>query len=172
MSKYLELAKKLKALSERGIDGEKENAAAALDKLMKKHDITHEMLEDAETRYAYFKVTPEQRRLFFQVVASVIGNNFETYFKRGKKNIIILKVTSEEVIEIEIRYAIFWKAYIKEEEIFWTAYVHKNNLHPKPMPNDTKEEKELSDEEIADLRKALELSKSIEKQNIHKQLTK
>ena len=43
--KYLELARKLKALADKGIDGEKYNAQKQLDKIMKKYGIRMEDLE-------------------------------------------------------------------------------------------------------------------------------
>ena len=45
MSKYIELAKKLKALADRGIGGEKINAEKMLNALMKKHKISIEDIE-------------------------------------------------------------------------------------------------------------------------------
>lgn len=41
-SKYLELAKKIKALADRGVGGEKINAAAMLELHMTRHGITME----------------------------------------------------------------------------------------------------------------------------------
>ena len=43
----MDVIKKLKALSDRGINGEKENATKLLNKLMKKYGITEEELEKA-----------------------------------------------------------------------------------------------------------------------------
>lgn len=46
----MDVIKKLKALSDRGINGEKENATKLLNKLMKKYGITEEELEKSEVK--------------------------------------------------------------------------------------------------------------------------
>lgn len=46
MEKYIELAKKLKELADRGTGGEKVNAEQQLTRLMEKHGITLEDIED------------------------------------------------------------------------------------------------------------------------------
>jgi len=74
MKEKEELLKKLKALAERGESGERENAAAQLEKLLKKYGISEEELErDAEKR-CFFKYSQEtERRLLMQIVYSVTG---------------------------------------------------------------------------------------------------
>lgn len=47
-AKRLELLKKLKALADNGVGGERENAQAMLDKLLAKYDISAETLSDDE----------------------------------------------------------------------------------------------------------------------------
>ena len=56
MSKNIDLAKKLKALADRGVDGEKTNAEAMLNSLMKKHNITIEEIEGEELLDFFFKI--------------------------------------------------------------------------------------------------------------------
>ena len=56
MSKNIELAKKLKALADKGIGGEKSNAEAMLNNLMKKHNITIEEIEGEKLMDFFFKI--------------------------------------------------------------------------------------------------------------------
>ena len=56
MSKYLDLAKKIKALAEKGSPGEKENAAKALKKIMLKYGISESQLDDDIEDYRKIKV--------------------------------------------------------------------------------------------------------------------
>ena len=71
MNKHIELAKKLKALADKGIGGEKVNAEKMLNDLLKKHNITIEDVEGEKTENYFFKVKPEDSNLFIQIVKRV-----------------------------------------------------------------------------------------------------
>ena len=51
-----ELLKKLKALSDRGVSGEKENATELLKKLMKKYGISEEEIQEDEVKEIYINL--------------------------------------------------------------------------------------------------------------------
>lgn len=72
--KHIELGKKLKALSEQGIGGEKTNAEKMLNSLLKKHNISIEDIEGEKVDYYYFKIKKDDVRLWSQIVKSVNNN--------------------------------------------------------------------------------------------------
>ena len=54
--KYIILAKKLKALADKGIDGERVNAQKMLDTLMRKHNLTITDIEGEKTDDYFFSL--------------------------------------------------------------------------------------------------------------------
>lgn len=71
--KKLELMKKLMALAERGVGGEKEGAQKKLEQLMKKYkieeaDLTEEKTEDFDFRYKNEFEKRLLRQLFYKIV--------------------------------------------------------------------------------------------------------
>ena len=63
-----ELLKKLKALSDRGVSGEKENATKLLKKLMKKYGISEEEIQKDEVKEIYINLrTDIEVRLASQI---------------------------------------------------------------------------------------------------------
>lgn len=64
-AKRLELLKKLKALADNGVGGERENAQAMLDKLLAKYDISAEALSDDEVSDHGFTYHSDFERSFF-----------------------------------------------------------------------------------------------------------
>ena len=65
MSDILSTIKKLQALAERGIGGERTNAQKFLEKFMKEHDITESMLENPDRSVHRFYLSKAKERLFF-----------------------------------------------------------------------------------------------------------
>ena len=174
MNKIIELAKKLKALADGGIGGEKENAAAMLDRLMKQHDITIDTISDVEKKDYIFNVEKEKEKFLIQIIASVIGNNFDhwTYISDRRKKIKRHRIicTPAEAIEIQAKFDFFWKAWESELEIFYGAFVQKNRLFSKPSGKMDEEERELSLEERQRLRKMMNMMEGIEEHHFLKQL--
>ena len=69
-----ELLRKIKALAEHGVDGEAENAAVMLDRLMKKYGVTEADLDDEKVEEFSFRWKyPYEDRLLAQIVFMVIG---------------------------------------------------------------------------------------------------
>ena len=70
----LQKVKKIQALAERGDRGEKESAAALLDRLMKRYGITEAEIAEERRGIAWFRFkTPLERKLLNQVIYTVTG---------------------------------------------------------------------------------------------------
>ena len=132
--RLLEKIRKVQALANRGADGEKQSAAALLDRLMTQYgideaEIAEERLEECFFRYK----TPYERKLLVQVVYTVTGKiPFKCvgkYSGRARKQVGI-KCTAAERLEIEFSYE-FYKAALEEEmERFYSAFLMKNDIFP------------------------------------------
>lgn len=168
MSRYLELAKKLKALAEQGVGGEKANAEMQLKKLMAKHNISLEELETNTKSWCLFKLKRgyRSRNLFFQIATHVLALSSFTY--RGKQNQVEIECTPEQRIEIECKYAFYLSALFVDEKIFYRAFVQKNKLFN--PAGGTQQIGELSEKDRQEALRVLLMTESMEKHQFSKQL--
>lgn len=160
---------KLKALSERGIGGEKENATILLEKMMKKYNISEEELQEEETRPVIIELRNKtELRLCAQILWAYFNNT--NLYKINKKRIkYYTELTSSQEIEFRYLLSVYFENFYEEEESFLIAYVHQNNIFPKNN-NQIKERSELTDEDIKKYKKASFMKLGIEKANIRKAL--
>ncbi len=172
--KIIDLAKKLKALSDKGIDGEKDTALTMLKRLMGKYNLTMDMIEENLAKEYEFYIEYANYKFWRQVVASVIGSSDVSYrpseLKKKKRHYFVL-CTPAEAIEIQAKFDFYFKAWQTDLDIYYQAFVQKNHLYTKPDKQREKEEKELTDEEFKKLWKMSELMKGMDKHNFLKQLT-
>lgn len=170
MSKELELAKKLKALADKGIGGEKINAEEMLQKLLKKHNISIEDLENDNIEEFFF-VIPE--KLHFKILWQITKNlnmAIKCYGEFTKKLIkdynlagnYSIHCTNSEYIEIEAKYSFYLELFKSESEIFFSAFIQANDLGIK---SDEPRQK-LTDKDM----RVIEMSAKVKKGNFSKQL--
>jgi hypothetical protein len=148
-ARLLERIKRVQALAERGEAGERENAAALLEKLMKQHGITEaELAEERRDRVWFRFKTQIEAKLLTQVIYSVVGDDREKWDKRNKNTHrpykqIGVDCTQAERLEIEASYEFFKAALEVEEERFFHAFVVRNHIFPssdKVTQTDSEEE--------------------------------
>ena len=146
--------KKVKALCDNGIDGEKENARVLLNKLLKKYKISLEELITEETKDYKFKFTTQyEKKILFQCLAKY-APNVNTYIKHHtkkgiSKNILILKLTKLQFLDIEASTKFYVKLFAKEMELFYTAFIAKHDIYREKTDDDTENESSLTPEEIS-----------------------
>lgn len=172
--RVIELAKKLKALADRGIGGERNNAIKMLEKLMAQHAITMDMINENDAKDHPFVVDKLSRKFFVQTVANVVGRNgkFGQYVKAPRNKLrFYVTCTPAEAIEIQAKFDFFYTAWEKELEIFYSAFIQKNQLYSKPTEGDEHEDKDLTQEELRNLAKMLSLMKGMTRHIFTKQIT-
>lgn len=167
MSKILDLAKKMKALADKGVGGEKANAVDMLEKIMEKHNLTMEDIEGEKKDHHYFKVSTKQEEIFWQVARSVIGK-CESFINKKKPGYFIFELTALEAVELQMKYDFYWRLYEEEFEIFRAAFIQRNSIfHPDGKqidPND------LSPKEREKAMRVIEMSQKIKNEVFRKQL--
>lgn len=172
--KIIELAKKLHALAERGVDGEKEAAAKMLDRMMKKHKLTMEMLIGSDVKEHKFKVLATDKKFFIQIVASIMGRNADLYSyvnEKGKYRNLTLNCTAADAVLVEAKFAFFKKAYEKEQAVFYRAFIQQNRLYTKPDDNDEGEDDEpLTPEQKAELYRMAQMMQGMDRHIFTKQI--
>lgn len=167
MSQIIELAKKLKALAEQGVDGERNTAKLKLESLMAKHNIKPEDLEVDIIIDFDFTVYNRHKQLFIQIVANTLDDP-HVYKVRGLRRLLRVPCTASEAVEIQGKFDFFKAAYQKQMEIFQLAFFAKNNLFSKkPKENN----KELTKEEKEKYWKAAMMAEGMDKDSFHKQIT-
>ncbi len=148
--------KKVKALVESGVDGERDNAKTLLDKLLKKYKISLDELVTEETKEYKFKFTNDwEKKILIQCIAKFASNvkkysNFLT--KKGKiqKNIISVELTKMQFLDVKSSTKYYVSLYKKELELFYLAFISKHNIFSEKSENEKEEDSEssLSNEDI------------------------
>ncbi len=134
--RLLQKIKRVQALAERGVDGEKDSAAALLETLMTRYNITEEDISAEREELAWFRYKTElERRLLLQVIYSItgkcaagcVGTRSGRHWKQ-----VGTECTAAERLEIEISFEFFNAAMKSELERFYTAFVNKSRIFPPP----------------------------------------
>lgn len=127
--------KKLYALAMRGVEGEKENAQAILEKLLKKYAVSlDELDEDIINEYQLEYHGEEQKILLKQTVYKVTDNTkaFYTLYwtKSGRKcrTILGVRCTAAQKAEIEFLFNFYTRVWEKEEEALLQAFIQKHRI--------------------------------------------
>lgn len=161
IDKPLETARKLLALVKRGVGGEAVNAQRALHRLMTKHSFRMEELDEehlVEREFTYS--TTEHKDFIVQCIASVIGRR-DSYRYRDRPKKLFAEMTTAEHLECWIRVDHYWPRWKKERGLFYSAFIQKNKLFRKSDAED-KEDKQLSLDEVRDLKRMLAMMDGIE----------
>lgn len=176
MSKHIELAKKLKALADKGIGGEKINADKMLNDLLKKHNLTIEDIEGEKTADYFFKLKDEEVKLFMQIVARV-NYNIPKYGEIPAKKVKQLSLkgnyfitcTVAEYVEIQSMLGVYPRLYKEELNIFYTAFCKANDL----LVNEgkLKTTDDLTPEEYKEWKRVQEMASKIKSETFRKQIT-
>lgn len=175
MSKHIDLARKLKALADKGVGGEKVTAEAMLNALLKKHKITIEEIEGEKLEDHYFTLTKEEFRLWYQIVKQV-RYALKVYGEFPKKFIRqysldgnwMITCSASEFIEIEAKYSFYKRLFEQELDVFYSAFIKANDLLV-DNPNKTAD-KEMSMEDYLEWKRIDDMSKKIKSESFRKQL--
>ena len=147
----LQKVKKIQALAERGDRGEKESAAALLERLMKQYGITESELSEDRRERAWFRFkTPLERKLLNQVIYTVTGRIAYScvgrYTNRPRK-MLGIDCTAAERLEIEISFEFYNAALEKELARFYSAFLNKNHIFPEKAIDEIPDTGEIDLEE-------------------------
>jgi len=130
MEGIIKLAKKLKALADRGIGGEKANAERMLEDLMRKHNLNIDMIQEPERFVHYFPYKEGQALMKGQIIVHVMGKDCKLYKHPQKKDMHVIECTRAEFLEIDATFDFFWRAYEEELKVFTRAFIQTNKLVP------------------------------------------
>lgn len=157
-----ELLRKLKALADGGVGGEKINAQRKLAALMKKYGIAEEELSAEQQICCEFKYRTETELVLLKQTIYKVTNEISfygfTYTATGRKVARVLgcKCTRAQQIEIEFLFDFYKRTYKKDAELFLQAFIQKHQIFG--VLKDGQKGKEVDEET---LRKMMMLTKGM-----------
>ncbi|MFJ3259686.1 DUF2786 domain-containing protein [Pseudomonas sp. NPDC086581] len=145
--------RKLLALAERGVGGERDTARRMLDKMLERHGLTIDDLCDEQPSIRWFPMAnTHERRLASQIMAKVCDTlSPGVYTHRHNRRTIGVEVTPAEAIEFELHYETLRKALAEHFEIAFSAFVQANRLFPSTPGKD---DSPLSEQDMKTIRMA------------------
>lgn len=153
MTDQKERLKKLYALAMRGVGGEKEQAQAILEKLLKKYAVSlDELDEKIVCEYQLEYHGKEQEQLLKQTIYKVTddAHSFYTlqYTASGRKcrTTLGVRCTAAQKAEIEFLFSFYIRVWEKEREALLQAFIQKHRIFGNIK--DGEKGKEFSDEEL------------------------
>lgn len=130
-----ERLRKIRELALRGCGGERDTAAALLDKLMKKHGITEQDLDREELQSFVFEFHgAHSKKLLLQIAYKVTGYRDRVYSRRyvesGRKCLteVSIHCTEAQRAEIAFLHDFYLQLWEKEVEFFLSAFIQKHEL--------------------------------------------
>jgi hypothetical protein len=119
-------AKKLKALADRGIEGEKDTARRMYEDFIKKHNLED---NDEGTNVRILKIKyADDMLILFNVILSVNPFSKPVY----EKNYIRVELDKEDYTEVKCKYRHFVKLWRIEKELLTMSFFSKHNVHFAP----------------------------------------
>lgn len=166
----IEFAKKLFALAQFGIEGERDNAQQMLENFMRKHNLDLEELQESRKEVCNFDVEEKHQPLFSQIVYAWF-NDLQIYIPKDgrKKRQLVVEMTPFEALELKIKFEFYRDLFDGEFKVFYNAFVQKNKILP---PDATSTDwNTLSDEEKEFNRRINKMQEQIERRDYVKQLS-
>lgn len=144
------LLKKIRALAERGVGGEADNAEEILRRLMEKYGVSEDELDEVERRRHDFEYHgKEQETLLRQVVYKVTGGYAYNLVYRASGRRVKTRLgadcTAAEKVEIEFLFDFYTRLWERERAAFLSAFIQKHRIFP---IRDDIEPQEVSREEL------------------------
>lgn len=141
MDNKKERLKKIYNLSLKGVGGEREQAQAILDKLLKKYELSLDDIDDEDTAYDYeLKYhREEQLRILHQTIYKVLNSTDEIYDIRytssGRlcRNRMVVHCTAIQKVEIEFLFDFYKRIWEKDKEMLKISNLMKGISDETPI---------------------------------------
>lgn len=152
--RILSKLRKLLALARQGVGGEKDNAQSVLEKLLARHNLTLEDLDDEhqeQETYWFKPVSDQEHGLLVQCVATTVpswdGSVWRMIKRKATDRTVGVKLTAAQFAEVDLLFTIHRRAFAdflaEQTKNVLRAYVEVNNLYrPKPAAEAEKERAE------------------------------
>lgn len=155
---------KIKALAERGVDGEKAAAQSMLESILARHNLTLDDIEDEKPARNWVEVSfsGEHEREIMGGVIRKVTQQRDFFIKRHKRtrSRYYVELSPAEHVQVEFIFELMRAAFAKEVENLALAFLHRNNLFgpPRERGDDEDDGPEPSPERRAELRRIAAMS--------------
>lgn len=165
--------RKIKALADRGIDGEAIAAQAQLEKLLSKYNLRIQDIFNESLKIRQFKVSRNERHLFAQVLGANIGDRYkQAYCLRFKPSVMHIELTDAEYVDFEQQFSFFTKQFKKElkkaQDQLLYAFCYKHDLFNKDKEAVPEDKSPINLDEYLEI---IAAAKRLENVTFRKQLT-
>lgn len=161
--KTIQRIKKLQALAERGVGGEKTTAEKMLHKMLEKNGISSlDELEKDEVEYFLFSYKGRHEiKLLKQCMYKVLGYSDHTKYYRtaGTRQKIGIYCTKAQRIEIELEFEFYRNVFYEELPSFMNAFIQAQSIFPADVPKSSKGLHDLSEDELREIQIAAGIKK-------------
>lgn len=158
--KTIQRIKKIHALAERGVGGEKETAEKMLRKILENNGISSvEELEKEEIEYKLFSYKGRHEvELLKQCMYKVMGaaDQLAFYKTKGKRQKIGIYCTKAQQIEIELEFEFYRNVFNEELSTFMEAFIQAQKIFPDDAPVSEWDEFSEKDMKIAFMSQGIE----------------
>jgi hypothetical protein len=124
---------KIKALAERGVDGEKDTAQAMLESILARHNLSMADIEDIAPARNWVEVRfvgQHERMLMSQVIRKVRQHAGDLSIRQRKRarSSYFVELSAVEHVEVEFVFELMRKALAEEFDKVTMAFIHANKL--------------------------------------------
>lgn len=151
--KTIQRIKKLQALAERGVGGEKTTAQKKLAKLLKDNGINSlDELQKEEYEYTIFSYNGKHEiKLLRQCMYKVMGAKSDrtAYKPYGRRQKIGIYCTKAQKIEIELEFEFYRNVFYEELSTFMDTFIQAQQIFPEDAPTGDYDEFNERDMKIA-----------------------
>lgn len=125
--------RKLLALAERGVGGEKANAQRMLQKLLSRHGLTLDDLNEERRDLRWFPAPRKHDRKLALQIAGMVTNSTDvrSYSSKQRSRQVGVKLTATEAVSFELYFDVLRKALVEHLDIAYNAFIQVNRLFPK-----------------------------------------
>lgn len=167
--KKLELLKKLQALAERGVGGEKEGAQRKLAQLMEKYqieeiDLSEDKMEDHDFKYHNDFELKLLRQLFYKIVPDFQKYTYTYRYGKGSKSTYGISCTKAQALQIQIEYEFYCTLWKEEVEFFMQAFIQKHQIFAIKDDDESDGDNERMSKE--DLRRMMSMMEGMQNKSI------
>jgi hypothetical protein len=141
-------------------ESERQVARHKIKEIAKKYAIDLRDIEQQKEYQFYAYRTKHEKRLLAQIFCRVLNKMDFNVFTNPHKRGFGIEVTSKQHAEISALYAVYKRELEKEFELTYRAFVQRNEIF---STSKEQEQKELSQEEIEEIRKILRRASDIDK---------
>lgn len=175
MDKYIELAKRLAALTKSDNPNESQVAINKLRIIMEKYGISETDINDEVIMTIDIPIGRKHKfnlSLISQIWYQLTGETTFKYIHLKSSRLYRVKGPAHIVMELEARYSFYNDEFFRSLDVYYNGFIKANDIYPDQalINHEYKSMSDMSAEEQAKIREARRMAEGITKKDFRKQL--